>query len=79
MTELSDEKFIEIGRAVHEQLANAGESPRRWPRILVFELFDHKRRLRISEVGERVTWSEAHSDEDFSPSEVKFTGGPYIV
>jgi len=72
--ELPDEKLIEIGRAVQRVLqAWNGD----WPRMLVFELLDHKRRLHVSTLQQRVKWSTPHP-EDVKSEEVKFPNAPYL-
>lgn len=67
MSDITDEKLLELGRAVYNHLR--GDSG--WPRILVFELYDHRRRVSISEVVERIRWSEQNKG-DTQISEIKF-------
>jgi hypothetical protein len=45
MSNISDEKALEIGRAVLKILEGGD-----WPRVLVFDLYDHKRRVDITDL-----------------------------
>ena len=56
-TELSEEKLLELGRAVHDILT-APDSAIGSNFVLVFQLFDHRRRIEISALGPHLMWSE---------------------
>jgi hypothetical protein len=70
MTDIEkSQKLLELGRAVHEHLQKAGD----WPRVLVFELYDHKRRMQISDLHDRILESKPVKD-GLRSSEVIFSG-----
>ncbi len=56
MIALTNEQAMVLGHAVHEQL----QKSKVWPRILVFDLCDHRRILEIAEMLDKLRdyWPE---------------------
>lgn len=71
----SDEEMMVLGRAVHAEITKPGQ----WPKVLCFELWDHKRRLSMMTLDQRLHCSDPNWSDipEGGAKEVAFPQGMF--